>query len=197
MHFHPSATARRRVRAELELGPNALLAVFVGGEWERKGLRHAVGAIAQRPAWHLAIAGMGDRSAYRALAARAGAEERVHFVGRIDPAGLYAAGDAFVLPTAYETFSLVTHEAAACALPLLVTRVSGPDDLVRPGVHGWFVERDAGAIAGRLAQLEAAPRLRQAMGAAARAAAAPLTWDRVRAAHSRLYRALAPDRSPS
>jgi glycosyltransferase involved in cell wall biosynthesis len=35
------------------------------------------------------------------------------------------SADAFVLPTGYETLSLVTYEAAACGLSLLVNRVSG------------------------------------------------------------------------
>lgn len=185
--FRPSQDRRHRVRAELGLPPDALLAVFVGGEWERKGLGHAVGALVLRPRWHLAVAGSGDRDAYTALAASCGASDRLHFLGRIDPVGLYAAGDAFVFPAAYETFSLVTHEAAAAGLPLLVTHVSGPDELVEPGVNGWFIDRDSDDIADRLAALEADPALRQAMGAAAREAVASLTWDRARASHAELY----------
>lgn len=186
--FRPSKSARRHVRRELGVPDDALLAVFVGGEWERKGLRYAVSAVAQRPRWHLAVAGGGDRDAYESLAAEQGAAGRVHFVGRVDPSGLYAAGDAFVFPTGYETFSLVTHEAAAAGLPLLVTRVSGPDELVEPNVNGWFVERDADSIAAHLGDLEADPRRSQAMGTAARSAALPLTWDRVRRDHALLYR---------
>ena len=37
---------RAEVRAELGLEPADLLAVFVGGDWHRKGLRHAIEAIA-------------------------------------------------------------------------------------------------------------------------------------------------------
>ena len=92
-----------------------------------------------------------------------------------------------MFPTAYETFSLVVHEAAAAGLPILVTRVSGPDELVAPGVNGWFVERSADEIAARLGELEADPALRQRMGTAARESVAPLTWDRVRRAHVALY----------
>jgi glycosyltransferase involved in cell wall biosynthesis len=185
--FRPSAAARSRVRAELGLADDVPLAVFVGGDWERKGLRFVIQALARRPAWHLVVAGDGDRNAYEALADANGAGERVHFAGRVDPAGLYAAGDAFVFPTAYETFSLVAHEAAAAALPLLVTRVSGPDQLIDHGANGWFITRSPDDIAGRLGELEADRALGQRMGAAARAAAAPLSWDRARGAHDVLY----------
>jgi UDP-glucose:(heptosyl)LPS alpha-1,3-glucosyltransferase len=185
--FRPSASARSRVRAELGLSDDVPLAVFVGGDWERKGLRFVIQALKSRPAWHLVVAGDGDRNAYAGLASTNGAEERVHFAGRVDPTGLYAAGDAFVFPTAYETFSLVAHEAAAAALPVLVTRVSGPDQLIDHGTSGWFITRSSNDIAGRLGELEADRALRQRMGTAAREAAAPLTWDRARGAHDALY----------
>lgn len=195
--FRPSPEDRTRMRAELGLPDDALLAVFVGGEWERKGLQFALDAVVRRPRWHLVVAGDGDRATYSEQAGNAA--DRLHFVGRVDPAPLYAAGDAFVFPTAYETFSLVTHEAAAAGLPLLVTRVSGPDELIEPGVQGWFVERDGPAIAACLAELEASPELRQAVGVAARSAVAPLTWERARADHAALYRkalATSPRRVP-
>ena len=67
-------------------------------------------------------------------------ESRLHFLGSVDQMPrLYAAADAFVLPTSYETFSLVTYEAAAAGLPLLVTRVSGVEDLLADGLNGWFI----------------------------------------------------------
>ena len=185
--FRPSAEARSRVRQALGLAEDGPLAVFVGGDWERKGLRLVIEALKSRQAWHLVVAGEGDREAYENLASANGAEARVHFVGRVDPAGLYAAGDAFVFPTAYETFSLAVHEAAAAGLPIVVTPVSGPDTLVEHGVSGWFIDRSAEDIARRLGELESDPDLRQRMGSAARAAAAPLTWDRARLAHDALY----------
>lgn len=191
LRFRPSPEARARVRGELGLGEQELLAVLVGGDWERKGVRQAIEALDGRAAWTLAVAGTGDRARYGAQARALGVGERVRFTGSVDPAGLYAAGDAFVLPTAYETFSLATHEAAAAGLPLLVTRVSGPDVLVAPGVNGWFVERSGPDVAARLAALEDAPALRKEMGAAARAGVLGLTWDRVRSAHAALYARIA------
>lgn len=185
--FRPSPEARERVRASLGLTSDTPLAVFVGGEWERKGLRFVIEALEAEDRWHLAVAGVGDTSGYQRLAASHGAVDRVHFLGRVDPAGLYAAGDVFVFPTAYETFSLVVHEAAAAALPLIVTRVSGPDELVEPGVNGWFVSRSSADIAEKLRLLATHPELGKLMGRAARAAATPLTWDRARASHATLY----------
>lgn len=188
--FRPDPPARARERDRLGLADGAPLAVFVGGEWQRKGLRHVIEALAAAPTWHLVVAGLGDKERHQRLAEQHASADRVHFVGLVDPAGLYAAGDAFVFPTAYETFSLVTHEAAAAALPLLVTPVSGPDALVEPGINGWFIARSADDIARRLVQLEADPAARRRMGGAARRSTSHLTWDAARFAHLQLYRDL-------
>ena len=91
----------------------------------------------------------GDIEAlYEELAESYGVADRVEFVGATDDvASWYRRGRRFLLPTAYETFSLVTYEAAACGLPLLVTKVNGVEDLLRDGENGWFIERDAADIA--------------------------------------------------
>ena len=53
------------------------MAAFIGGDWEHKGLRHMIEALALAPGWHLAVAGRGQPGDYRQLAARLG-------VGRAD-----------------------------------------------------------------------------------------------------------------
>ncbi len=187
--FHPATADRRaRIRSDLGLGPDRLAALFVGSEWEGKGLRFAVDAIARRPEWDLLVVGNGDRRRYQELARARDAGDRVRFLAPAnDLLPLYQAADAFLLPSAYETFSLVTHEAAACALPLLATRVSGIEDLLQDGVNGWFVRQDAADIAARLAALAADPPLRTAMGAAAGEATAGYSWDAMARAYSDLY----------
>ena len=42
-------------------------------------------------------------------------------------------------PSQYEVFSLVTFEAAAEGLPVLVTPVSGPTDLIKQGENVYFL----------------------------------------------------------
>lgn len=186
--FRPDPQARRRVRARLGLAGESRLALFVGGDWERKGLRHVLDALAQAPGWQLAVAGDGDAEALLARAARMGIADRVHVLGASgDLPPLYAAADAFVLPTAYETFSLVTYEAAAAGLPLLVTRVHGVEDVLEHGRNGWFITPDGAGIAGRLRELEADPALAGRMGAAARSAAAAFSWDAMVERYLELY----------
>jgi glycosyltransferase involved in cell wall biosynthesis len=186
--FSPNGAARSRVRSELRLGANDLVALFIGGEWERKGLRYAIEAVGKAPAWRLVVVGDGDTGRFRRLAIEAGARERVQFTGdtsRTEP--YYAAADAFVLPTAYETFSLVTLEAAAAGLPLLVAPVSGVEDILADGRNGWFVERDSDVIAKRLHQLQSDECVRRDMGHAARATSQRYGWAPVVEAYARLY----------
>jgi glycosyltransferase involved in cell wall biosynthesis len=162
--------------------------LFIGGDWERKGLRPAIEALAACPGADLTVVGSGDVESYRALARAAGVADRVDFAGPTDdPAPAYRAADAFLLPTAYESFSLVTYEAAASGLPLLATRVNGIEDLLRDGENGWFVDRSPERIAARLRALRDDPTRRRAMGAAARHDSLAYSWESVIARYRAIY----------
>jgi UDP-glucose:(heptosyl)LPS alpha-1,3-glucosyltransferase len=104
---------------------------------------------------------------------------------------VYQASDAFLLPSAYESFSLVTFEAAASGLPVLTTPVSGVRELIDDGRNGLLIERDAEGIAARLRELAADPELRARLGAAARASALDYSTERMVRAHHDLYMRLA------
>jgi glycosyltransferase involved in cell wall biosynthesis len=179
---------RPREEEEVSEGSPPLRALFVGSEWERKGLRIAIEAIRGNPTVSLTVVGSGDQESFRRVAEEAGAADRVEFAGSTDDvASWFRRADAFVLPTAYETFSLVTYEAAASGLPLLVTRVNGVEDLLRDGENGWFVERDAADVGRRLAELAADPALRLSLGRAARRDSLDHSWGRVVERYRELY----------
>jgi glycosyltransferase involved in cell wall biosynthesis len=186
--FRPDPATRRQIRAELGVDEWEPLALFVGGDWRRKGLAYAVDALASAKAWHLAIAGAGDAEPLISRARSAGTHSRLHFLGTVgDMPRLYAAGDAFVFPTAYEAFPLVALEAAASGLPLLVTHVNGVEDLLEDGGNGWFVARDARDIARRLNELHLDPALAREMGEQARTAATGYSWEAMAATYASIY----------
>ncbi|MEJ7787917.1 MAG: glycosyltransferase family 4 protein [Solirubrobacteraceae bacterium] len=190
--FRPDAAARSAVRESLGLEGDALVALFVGGDWDRKGLSYAVDALSLAARWHLVVAGEGDAEAFRRRAKEAGVADRLHLRGAVGHmAPLYAAADAFVLPTAYETFSLVTYEAAASGLALLVTRVSGVEDVLRDGSNGWFIERDASDIARRLTALASDLELMRRMAGRARDDAQAFGWPAMVAGYEAAYREVA------
>ena len=80
----------------------------------------------------------------------------VRFVGRrhgVDLAAHIAAADVFVFPSRTDTFGVVMLEAMACGLPIAAFPVTGPVDVVRPGVTGWL-DNDLQAAALRALRLD-------------------------------------------
>jgi glycosyltransferase involved in cell wall biosynthesis len=188
--FRPNPLARRDIRARHGFLDEDLVAVFVGGDWNRKRLALAIDVIAHTDRWKLLVVGQGHRSAYEQHARDLAVADRVCFAGLTDEVPAYlAAGDVFLLPTEYETFCLVAFEAAAVGLPMLVSRVSGPDVLIEPGHNGEFIDGDA-ARTGRLLSAYADGQRRAAHGEAARARARTFTWDQAIAAHETLFEQL-------
>ena len=106
---------------------------------------------------------------------------------------VYSLGDAFVLPSSYETFSLVTFEAAASGLPLLATPVSGVRELIEDDRNGFTIDRRAETIARRLSQLAEDAALRGRLGAGARESALAYSWESMVQKHHELYTRLVAD----
>jgi UDP-glucose:(heptosyl)LPS alpha-1,3-glucosyltransferase len=178
----------RAARASLGIAEEELVAVFVGSEWGRKGLEPVIRALALAPQWSLLVAGGGDRARYRALADSLGVGRAVHWLAVTSDVQLaYAMADAFVLASSYETFSLVTFEAAASGLPVLATPVSGVRELIRDGQNGFLISREPEVIAARLKQLAEDPALRTRLGRAARESALGFGWQAMVASHHELY----------
>ncbi len=186
----------RSLRARLAIAEDRLVAAFVGSEWERKGLEPAIRALAAAPGWELVVAGDGDRAPYQALADSLGVGDAVHWLGvTSDVAVVYELADAFVLPSSYETFSLVTFEAAASGLPLLACPVSGVRELLRDGENGFVIDRDPAALAERLRLLADDAALRERLGRAARSSALRFSWAEMVAKRHELYERLAREAS--
>jgi glycosyltransferase involved in cell wall biosynthesis len=180
------------LRKELDIPADRLVAAFVGGNWEQKGLRPAIEALAHAPDWDLIVAGRGNPGRLRELARSLGIEGAVHWLGvRQDIEVVYELADAFVLPSSYETFSLVTFEAAASGLPILATPVSGVRELIEDGRSGFLITAEASTIAGRLGELAGDPSLRERLGRAARQSALQFGWEKMVAGHHDLYSRLA------
>jgi glycosyltransferase involved in cell wall biosynthesis len=188
--FAPGARAREAaaLRADLGIGAERLVAAFVGSEWERKGLEPVIRALASAPGWDVVVAGDGDRVRYQRLADSLGVGQAVHWLGVTGDVQLvYSLSDAFVLPSSYETFSLVTFEAAASGLPLLATPVSGVRELIDDRRNGFLIDRQPQTIASRLNELAADAALRASFGARARDSALAYSWEEMVAKHERLY----------
>lgn len=85
----------------------------------------------------------------------------------LELAEAYASADVFVFPSLADTFGIVMLEAMASGVPVAAFPVTGPVDVVRPGVSGVLGD-DLKAAAQQALHLDRA---------AVRAAASDYTWD--------------------
>ncbi|MFC5142070.1 glycosyltransferase [Actinomycetospora rhizophila] len=168
----------------------------------RKGVDTVIAALARLPRDSELVVAGGPRperldddpevARLRALARTVGVADRVHFLGAVGhdalPA-LYRSADAVACVPAYEPFGLVPLEAMACGRPVVAAAVGGLADTVVDGVTGHHVPAgDPGAVAAALERLRADPRAARRCGRAGRRRAeTEYGWDRVAAAHERVY----------
>ena len=152
----PTPDERRAARAELGLGTEERVAVFVGHEFSRKGLSFAIRGLQVAPSVLLLIIGGNDDiiAEANAEAQELGVGDRVLFLGpRGSLTPFLAASDFFVLPSAYEANALVVLEALASGLPVIATPVGFAPEIIADGENGWLVERDGRRVGERMEQL--------------------------------------------
>lgn len=126
-----NAESRAEVRRSLGLSLDVPLVLFVGNQYQLKGLEFAIRALAEmKTKAFLLVVGGDVADPFKRLAEQLGVAERVIFAGaRTDLPAIYPAANAFVLPTLYETFALVCLEAMASGLPVLAAPVGGIERL--------------------------------------------------------------------
>jgi glycosyltransferase involved in cell wall biosynthesis len=194
--FNPEA--RLRERASMGTPPDRLAVLFVGDDFERKGLDQAIGALA-RTSQHveLWVAGGGEQERHVALASSLGVTDRMRFLGRVPNdrlAQIYSAADVFVLPSRQDAWGHPVIEAMASGRPVIVSPFTGSEEAVESGATGFVLEAGDGTeqIAALLNGPLAKPEARQAMGTRAAESVADfdrgVVFPRLRAAHHRAAR---------
>ncbi|WP_438005091.1 glycosyltransferase [Sorangium sp. So ce321] len=222
---HPSGSAgavRTRTaeaaawRRRLEIAPDDLVLLAVANPRPQKRLhlvpailaatRAALAAAGDPRAARLVIAGSASPRSEQALAAEAeiqrevdrlGLRAEVRFAGAVaDVAGLLAAADVLVSPSAHEGLSLAHLEALAAGLPVVATGAGGTAEIAAETpalVHlplDAAPERFAGAIVAAARALPASPGGREVVARHFSAA-------RMVEGYARLYpRAIARNRGP-
>jgi D-inositol-3-phosphate glycosyltransferase len=187
----------------LELPPDPML-LYVGRLQPIKGLETLLAAMARLPgpARLLVVGGEQDEPEnghgewLRARVSALGLGDRVRFLGpqRQDRLPLfYAAAEATVMPSHYESFGMVALEAMACGTPVVASRVGGLRTTVRDGATGYLVpEGDAAALAERLRILLEDRVTRERLGREAVRWAAEHRWPCVAEKVCHLYAKLRP-----
>ena len=116
-------------------------ALMIAQDFERKGLKETIRALANTPNCLLVVVGRDNARRYKKLAASIGVGDRVQFAGATsDPRPFYRAADFFVLPTKHDPCSLVVLEALAMGVPVISTRFNGACEIMADGVHGYVLD---------------------------------------------------------
>lgn len=135
---------RDKVRAKYGIAPDEVLLLFVGSGFKRKGLKYAIDALSlvnKSQKVKLLVAGRGNVREYQKLAKEKGVLDKVVFAGvckQIEE--IYAGGDIFVFPSAYDAFGTACLEAMASGLPVIASKTSGVSEIITHGQDGFVVD---------------------------------------------------------
>jgi len=150
---HPEAGMA--IRQELSIPNDAVVALMIAQDFERKGLRQAIEALSlvNDARLRLVVVGKESTAPYRRLAERLAVQARVTFAGPTGkPYAYYQAADLFVLPTKHDPCSLVVLEALAMGVPVISTTFNGATEVMTQGEHGVILPDplDVAALANAL-----------------------------------------------
>ena len=157
----------------------ALRCLFVGNVCHGKGIRFLIEAAQRLRGWPVHFLLVGPLRAPELLRA---APDNVEWVGGVlhnEVAEWMRRADLFVMPSIEDAYPLVTLEAMACGLPVIVSNQAGTSELITPGVDGLIVRSGATApLVAAIQRLIEDAALRRKIGEAGRRKiAAGLTWE--------------------
>jgi glycosyltransferase involved in cell wall biosynthesis len=142
------AENKDRVREHLGWAKESIVAVYVGGLVETKGMKELTTAaeplLNKHERFQLICVGDGPaRGGLLVLQGRLAREEAVVLSGRVAPDEVQRflqAADFLVLPSYSEGMPQAVLEAMNCGLPVVATRVGGVPEAVIDGETGLLVE---------------------------------------------------------
>lgn len=197
-HFYPRPAAEARQR--LGMDPDVQLLLFVGRIEPLKGIETLFQAVARlrdqgvcdvRRTCVALVGGNPDAvdtaedfnaelARLKALRDELDLAELVTFLGAQDQDALpdyYAAAEAVIMPSHYESFGMVALEAMACGTPVIASEVGGLAYLVRDGETGYHVpDRDPDILADRICSILSNAERRRHLGEQAARHAQAYAW---------------------
>jgi glycosyltransferase involved in cell wall biosynthesis len=165
---------------------NSLIILSVGREHSQKAFDVGIKAFARVAEkmgdLYYLILGRGT-SVWAPLVKDLGMNKRIILhegLGGDDLVGAYQQSDIFFSPSAWEMMSLVVLEAMASRLPLIVTNVSGSQDLVKSGHNGILVSPgQIEEMAAAIQNIAGNGSLRSRMAEANARQSEVYSWDRI------------------
>ncbi len=176
--FHPSRR-RRGFWEERGLREGEIGMLFVGRISKEKNLDTLVACTKRLAEWQLPVRPLfvGDGPYLNEMKRLL---PDAIFTGALrgeELATAYASADFFAFPSTTDTFGNVVIEAQATGLPVIVSDVGGPRDLVEDGKDGFITKAlDVGELAQAIRKLATDGALRERMGVAARVRVENRDW---------------------
>ena len=121
------------------------------------------------------------------------APHRIEFLGSTpheEALQVLAQADIVVVPSRYESFSLVALEAIAAGRAVVATRVGGIPEILHDPENALLVEPDGSALARGIDALLSQPERMREMGRASAKAAKRYRWSDIARQYDELYRSL-------
>ncbi len=182
---------RAEIRDSIAVADNQFMLLYVG-DWQK--VSHVLWQVLELiPNVVLTVVTRTSATEIGAEAIRRGLTTRLKVVSETNHiARYYAAADAFIFPSYYDTFGMVVAEAMASGLPVIVSRDAGASEWIDEGRNGMIVEdsNDAKGFATAVQRLMDFPEWRLTMGKEARETCLEHTWDRVAERTLQVYRSV-------
>ena len=180
----------------LKLDKNTNIILSVGRNHVKKGYAYGIQAMErlltdyQYDDYHYVLVGRGVDE-LEPLVMEKGLEEKVSLIEEVSPDRVrdcYHSSQLFFSPSIVEGLSLVSIEAIACGMPLVVTNVPGNEDIVQENDCGLIVEnKNPGDMALGLHTLLVNKEKREAYSKKALASAQKYDWQKIADRYCEVY----------
>lgn len=134
MPFEEGLSLRPKILKQLSLDPERYQFLFIGNEYERKGLSillQALASLADKN-FQLSVIGKERNPETFVLQARElGLQDHVRFIGAVNEIKVfYSSADCLVIPSLYDPFANVTVEALAMGLYVISSSSNGGSEVI-------------------------------------------------------------------
>ncbi len=162
-------------------GDDVFRVIFAGGICIRKGVHYLLRAFSELrlPNAELWLIGPVDEDIKPFLKIYSGSYRLVGRIPQRDLHRYYSQGSVFCILSIEEGLALVQAQAMACGMPVIATKNTGAEDIIRDGQDGYIIPiRDVEACKERLVYLYEHRDICRAMGeSATRRVAEGFSWD--------------------
>jgi glycosyltransferase involved in cell wall biosynthesis len=155
--------------------------IFVGNISLRKGIHYLLESVCDLKLKNFELILIGNISddAKYVLKRYEGYYKHLGNINHHDLYKLHSNSSVFILPSIEEGLAMVIAEAMACGLPVIVTKNTGGEEIVRNGIDGFIIPvRDSEAIKEKILYFYENEDKRQEMGDSAREYIKKFSWDR-------------------